>query len=189
MTTLLKEEVTGWSKSLPQVLLRAAAKSLGESHRERFEEEWLNELEHFPGGPVTKTAWALHIWVGRKRTAKEFAAPDIDEPTIRIVDGKRVYYLQWRNGSYHVVTQRFERLLTGRRRPGTPLEQRWREAGRARYRHSLVAHMLAAAHDRLDRSAIPTEVDVTFPSGGQRMWTFYLDDLRRPPGEHRKSLH
>ncbi|MBB5913113.1 hypothetical protein BJY24_001980 [Nocardia transvalensis] len=74
VTAVLTEEVTGWSKALPKVIVRSAAKALEAAHRERFEEEWLSELDHVPGGPVSKMAWAAHLWFGRKKTAKEFTA-------------------------------------------------------------------------------------------------------------------
>ncbi|MFF4026306.1 hypothetical protein ACFYY5_25995 [Nocardia elegans] len=84
LTTVFKEEVTGWSKTFPGLIIRSAAKTLGQPHSARFEEEWLAELEQIPGGPVTKSVWAAHIWIGRNKTAKELAESESAQRSVTI---------------------------------------------------------------------------------------------------------
>ncbi|MFF0458499.1 hypothetical protein [Nocardia africana] len=56
--------------------------TLSEPHSARFEEEWLAELEHVPGGPVTKSVWAARIWIGRNKIAKELGEAESTQRSV-----------------------------------------------------------------------------------------------------------
>jgi hypothetical protein len=61
LVSVLQQELFDWCFWLAKRLVRRAARSLPEAHRQRYEEEWLAELDELRGRNVSALVWAL--WV------------------------------------------------------------------------------------------------------------------------------
>jgi lipopolysaccharide/colanic/teichoic acid biosynthesis glycosyltransferase len=69
LLNLLADEVVDWCPWLTERLLRRAARVLPEAHRDRYQEEWLAEVEALPGR-FARLAMALRILLGAPGTAQ-----------------------------------------------------------------------------------------------------------------------
>ncbi len=68
-------EVTAWGGRFQRSLVRRAAAGQPEQHRARYEEEWLAELDAVPDGLLTRTLWALDLYLRHRRLSRALGAP------------------------------------------------------------------------------------------------------------------
>jgi hypothetical protein len=70
---LVVAELFDWCAWLAERLIRRAARRLPKAARERYQDEWLGELDAIPGRGVSLLIFALWISVGASRTCRELA--------------------------------------------------------------------------------------------------------------------
>jgi lipopolysaccharide/colanic/teichoic acid biosynthesis glycosyltransferase len=86
MVTLLVTEGYGWLPWLAARAITWATRLLPEEHRERYEEEWLGELEALPTKGVTSLLFALRILAAAPKTARALSARLRSPVTKRALD-------------------------------------------------------------------------------------------------------
>ena len=70
---LVVAELFDWCAWLAVRVIRRAARRLPVTARERYQDEWLGELDALPGRRVSLLIFALWIWMGASRTCREIA--------------------------------------------------------------------------------------------------------------------
>ena len=76
-------ELLGWADRLAQRMISRAARGFPECSRSRYENEWLAELEAFPGLGISKMIFAFRVWIGARETR---LALNADSPSSRRSD-------------------------------------------------------------------------------------------------------
>lgn len=144
---LVSEEALAQSTRLSRWMVRRAAHGLPAPARERYQEEWLAELEASSGGPISHLCFAASLLISWRRVAAEVA------PTLAEMTGGDIYEVQTVPEAsdiaaliLQIATQQADRLIE--------------EAKADRDRR-----ILRRRRTSLDRSDMPRQIQVVFPDG------------------------
>lgn len=77
---ILATEVQGWILVLSRHLVRRAVLRIPESHRLRYEEEWLAELAATRSRPVSALIYSVWVLVHARRTGREIRIGGSERP-------------------------------------------------------------------------------------------------------------
>jgi lipopolysaccharide/colanic/teichoic acid biosynthesis glycosyltransferase len=79
---LVINELHGWLPWMARRLIQRATRALSPRYRDRYEEEWLAELDHLPARGVTSILFAIRI-LARARSTKRAIEPTYDSAALK----------------------------------------------------------------------------------------------------------